>query len=572
MMLVLRVAAVSIAIAGVIDPAITRQAPSPRAVEFRLPPASDPGFAAAAALRARIAAELESSTVTAAALTPRAILAIGNADVEPTGESQIFAVPLPPASPSTVISSVAVSPRTVKGQSARIAASVRGVGLSGRTSSIALEVRGTVLERIAHAWTHDDESFDARWSFAPPDAGVYRVRVRVTTPDVAEAVADDLVVARDASLRVLVYEPRPSWPVTFVRQSLESDESFDVASTARTSRPARTLSIGSPRSLPELVADRFDVVIAGALDELSEADLEAIDRFASTRGGSVVLLPDRQLPASVRRRFELPRADEVLLEKPAAMEGESPRLQASELLLFPSVPTLRPLAVVRHAATTRPAIVGLDRGEGRLIVSGALDAWRHRAADDFAMFWRALAADAAVASPQRVEVSVEPPIARPGDDVRLIVNLRRTEFDDRTSTIDLPPVSASLVGTPASAEPIRLWPGPRLGSFTARLRAPAPGRYTVSASIAGASTEVPLIVADDVVHAAKRSASSIAYAARATGGAVLEDPKAVANAIDRIDTGVESRTTRPMRSIWWIVPFTALLCAEWTLRRRTGRR
>ncbi len=29
-------------------------------------------------------------------------------------------------------------------------------------------------------------------------------------------------------------------------------------------------------------------------------------------------------------------------------------------------------------------------------------------------------------------------------------------------------------------------------------------------------------------------------------------------------------TLYPMRSAWWILPFTIVLCGEWALRRRRG--
>jgi hypothetical protein len=108
--------------------------------------------------------------------------------------------------------------------------------------------------------------------------------------------------------------------------------------------------------------------------------------------------------------------------------------------------------------------------------------------------------------------------------------------------------------------------------FTARLRAPDSGRYTLSATIDGASSTVPLLVQDDVVHPATRSSASAAAAARATGGAVIADPDQLAREIERLDTAVQTTTTHPARSVWWMVLFSALLCAEWTLRRRAGLR
>jgi hypothetical protein len=574
MTLALRLAAIVVAIAGLIDPAIERQTRAPRSIEFRLPPSSDPQFASAAETRERIERAIASGITVGDSLRPIALVAVGDAPV-PIDEERtpVFAVPVP-ESPGTSITALSVSPRTVRGQSVRITASIHATGLSGRASKIDLELRGVPIETVTHTWIRDDEVFEPQWSFAPPEAGLYRTRVRVSTTGARDAVADSVIAARDEALRVLVYEPRPSWPVTFVRRSLESDESFDVAATARTSRPAVTISAGSPRSLAEIAARPFDVVVVGGLESLSASDLDALDRFATVRGGTVLLLPDRQLPGAVLRRFDLRQPEEVLVEQRLAVEGSGPALQASEFLLFHAAPRIQSLAAVRYGSAPQPAIVNIDRGEGRVIVSGLLDAWRHRAteADDFGFFWRALVADAALAAPPRIDVSVQPPIARPGDDLRVVVSVRRTEFTSQTDLITVPSVAAALTGASGSAEPLRLWPGSRPGMFTARLRAPEFGRYTLTATIDGASSTVPLLVQDDVVHPATRSSASAAAAARATGGAVIADPDQLAREIERLDTAVQTTTTHPARSVWWMVLFSALLCAEWTLRRRAGLR
>ena len=119
---------------------------------------------------------------------------------------------------------------------------------------------------------------------------------------------------------------------------------------------------------------------------------------------------------------------------------------------------------------------------------------------------------------------------------------------------------------------IRLWPAPRPGVYRAAFVAPAQGQYNVSVSTADASTSVPLPVADDVVHPAEDVAPALSHAAEASGGAVVQDVSALAAALAAIDTGSREKATRPMRSAWWIAPFSLLLCAEWALRRRSGLR
>lgn len=568
----LRIAAVAIAIAGFVDPAIARRVRAPLSVQFRLPAASHPDFSRAEALRAELATAIREIASVDGASAPHAIVAIGDAQIGALERARVFSVALPDPRPWASITAISVPRRTVLGQTAIITAVTRGVGLAGRASTATLELRGAApIGTISHTWTKDEESFDARFSFAPPGPGVHRVRINVSTAGVAGAAAADAVVVVGAEpLRILVFESRPSWPVTFVRRSLEGDALFDVASSVRSSRPVVTLSSGAPASLRALDVDRYDVLVIGSLDELQTSDLDVLDRFVMERGGTLILLPDRQVSRSVRDRFDLPALDEALLEKPVDVKAAPGGLKASELLVPPTADAgVQPLASVQHGNGYRPLVFALDRGAGRIVFSGALDAWRYRAAT-FDAFWRSLVADAALAAPPKLDVAVEPAVARPGDMVKLTVDVRATEIEQDLSARRVPPITAMLTSESGSDEPIRLWPSTRAGTFDARLHAPAEGRYTVTASAGGTSSSVPLLIAKDVIHARRGIDRAAAYAARATGGAVLDDPGELVLALSTIDAGTEERTSHPMRSPWWIAPFSLILCAEWALRRRSG--
>ena len=57
-----------------------------------------------------------------------------------------------------------------------------------------------------------------------------------------------------------------------------------------------------------------------------------------------------------------------------------------------------------------------------------------------------------------------------------------------------------------------------------------------------------------------------------TGGVAVTAPN-LQPLVDHLSTITgQSRTVvvNPMRSAWWLVPFTALLCIEWALRRGRG--
>src|SRR6188508_2327145 len=146
----LRLAAVVIAVAGVVDPALARRTRAPLAVEFRLPPSSDPHHAPALALRTALSRELAQDAVIDGSLTPQAVIAIGNADVSGQDSARIFALPVAVAGPATTIVALAAPSRTVAGQRVDLTVSILGTGVVGRTSSLALEVRGSVLHTIQH--------------------------------------------------------------------------------------------------------------------------------------------------------------------------------------------------------------------------------------------------------------------------------------------------------------------------------------------------------------------------------------------------------------------------------------
>jgi hypothetical protein len=201
-----------------------------------------------------------------------------------------------------------------------------------------------------------------------------------------------------------------------------------------------------------------------------------------------------------------------------------------------------------------------------------MDAWRFRAAHDGALdqFWRDTAANLAAAAPSRLSVRLEPSLARPGDRVLVRAAWRRTELLSRDDRIEIPPISGAVVTDDGRRQMIRLWPGSRPGTFEGAVTAPSRGYHVVSVSGEGRTADAVLRIEDDIIHPERDTSRAAAFTAEATGGAVVRDP---ADLRDRISTiGVEAveRQVYPMRSAWWILPFAALLCAEWTLRRRRG--
>lgn len=567
MRLALRIAAIAIAIAAAVDPAIARRVAAPLSVSFQLPRASNPGYRLATETRARVQASLDDRIVVDGPHDPVATIAVGDAEPVRSGAAPVFVI-APPAAAAVRVEGITVPHSVATGQAAPVRIALHASELSGRRSSVALQLGGTRIESVEHEWTSDDERFEQAFSLAVPRPGVHRVRAIVETEGLQNAVADAVVVVRDRPLRVLVYEPRPSWPVTFVRRTLEGDAIFSIVSTSHSSRSAATRAGEAPRSLTALDLDAFDTLILGGLDELPDADWRAAERFVSDRGGTLLLLPDRQVRDQVTRRFDLPQVEEALLEHPAAAEGSAGLKGAEFLLTAPGAGGFRTLASIRHGQQNRPTVIAAPFGAGTVILSGALDAWRYRGDREgqFDRFWRGLVADAALSAPPRIDVTLTPGIARPDDPIVVRATVRGTEFISGKAG----PVDASLIREDGSRDPVRLWPGPRPGAFETTIAAPSSGTHIIEVALPGTTSAIPLVVDDDIVHPVSDTSAAWRHAAAASGGAAVQNAEELNAALSRIDPGSVEQVTRPMRSPWWIVPFSLLLSAEWALRRRAG--
>jgi hypothetical protein len=131
--------------------------------------------------------------------------------------------------------------------------------------------------------------------------------------------------------------------------------------------------------------------------------------------------------------------------------------------------------------------------------------------------------------------------------------------------------------------PVRLWPSTAPGVFHGRIIAP---RFDGTAAIKVAVTrsgESELLHGEAAVVIAPRPGPAAAQATPATldalasshSGAYIADGDIgrLRAAIDRAfpshDAPIE---IRPMRSVWWLLPFVLCLGAEWKWRRENGLR
>jgi hypothetical protein len=408
--------------------------------------------------------------------------------------------------------------------------------------------------------------------------GSHRVQI-VATPLPEERRSDDNVL--DATLTVNEHpfsvafmEYRPTWAARFVREALESDPRLRVSSVTRVSRGIDVRS-GNPPALTASALDRFDVLAVGAPEELRASEISELRRFMALRGGSVVLLPDRR-PAGVFSEL-IPAAafDELLLRTPAtlSMADGLATLRGSEFAI-PRAPaaSMRALGTLPDG---KAVVVSWPIGAGTLIVCGGLDAWRYRASDEqqFASFWRAVVAGAARRVPPPLSVELDPPIAEPGARVQVTARVRRTEFEGDEAAMRLPPVTATAQPDTGSApELVRLWPTSEAGLFAGEFVPSERRKYTVLVNSGRARAAAVLLTRDEPFQTGDEEEAEILAAA--TGGVVATSDRLapLLNHLQALPRGARSTAVYPMRSPWWIAPFTMALCAEWVLRRRRGQR
>jgi hypothetical protein len=417
---------------------------------------------------------------------------------------------------------------------------------------------GTTL----HRWMKEDETFEMAFGFTPAAPGLSLVRITADTQGSKPSTTDVVVSTPQDHARVFVYEPRPSWGAAFARQAVEEDPLFQVRALARTSRGVLTQTPGAPASLSHLGGDTADVILVGGLDALTEQDLVALRRFAADRGGTVVLVPDGRIPQKVSAAFDLPPLEEALLERPMELRQGPLRIRASEVLRIPAAPS------------STDALLVSPLGKGQVIVGLALDGWRFRADSDgaFAQFWRAVAAEAAMAALPPVNTQLEPSRARVGEEVTLTVKVRDLGWGDE---LHLPHATAAMVSSSGESQPLRLWPGTSGDEYVCRFSAPAAGKYDVRVDLEGLGRHDVVLVTDaDAVRPVRDRGRELAFLVEATGGAAfsVNEERRLRDSLHGLPASEEARVTHPTRSPWWVAIFATLVSAEWAIRRKRGLR
>lgn len=466
--------------------------------------------------------------------------------------------------------------------------------VSGRTTTIEIRDGGVVTGRLRHTWTdRSPVTLDVPWW--PAQAGARRLEVTATTAgaDGTSSPSPRVVVTVDVDATpwpLLVVEARPSWAATFVRRALEADRRVSVDAVAVLA-PGLATGRGAA-SLDDARVGQARVVVVGGLDAVTAGDVARFDRFLRIRGGTLVLVPDAAIAGPIAslvpgrwRRIIEPRASSPDAGPAAPAGATVTALRASEWLIGSDLAPGDEVLATKDAA---PVVVARRVGEGRVVVVGALDAWRFRlpAADEattgaasastspavetasYDMTWRTLISQLARETGATVEVRVS---HAAGDDAATIdVQARAMAPSTAWST------SAQLV-CGANAVPLRLWPQARAGHLRARAAWPAAGATCdVVAVVAGVGEGRASLTAPPATRGeATRTAARLAAIATTSGGRVAGagDTAAVAGAL----AGLRAGTTVdvpvwPLRAWWWGAAAALGLGLEWWLRRRAGAR
>ena len=461
----------------------------------------------------------------------------------------------------------AVPPAT----SVRVRLEIVGIGVRGEHSLLSVRANdGAEVARAVHAWTGDRETWRADFDVVPVGSGPFVFNARVS-PDEASSTTPVNTATATVEIaprhRVLVVEWRPSWATAFLRRALEGDPRFDVSGVSAAA-PRVEVTTGTSPALPSDPRS-FDVIIVGGLDRLPSGAPAILDRFIRERGGSLVLVPDAQIPAGVARHL-LPGITlrETLTERATALETAAPALQASELLEASALP--RDAHVIATAAASHaPVVWSIPAGDGRVVVSGAMDAWRYRADGrdpQFDRFWRSLVSGAALAAAPALDVRLSPNRAAAGERVHVSVRVRRLERDRLGDALAV----AARVGD----TPIRLWPDAALGVFTGSfVKDEGVDSQTVIATLDDGTSGSALLTNDTGVR--ERSVPPLSVLAGTHGG-IDVTPSTLSALEQHLRRTIPPESTRvsrrPMRSPWWFAPFAGCLSAEWWLRRRRGAR
>jgi hypothetical protein len=570
-----RVVAVAIAIGAIVDPAVTSDRPTKRVVVV-----SAADSLHDARLVDAVTNVLGRRFVVARSPVLGASAAVNVGDRLPSSDDPVttpsFVVVADSNQTGVEIDRLEVPSNATLDERVPVRVLVRVRAATGRSLDLVARAGGAVVDRVTRR-VGRDSMLALPLSFVPVELGPVAVRISASLGGAeSSAVADAVVDVINRRRSILFYDPRPSWMSTFVRRAIEHDPQFAVASRVITSRNVSTSSGQPPATLTDQsTLAPFDVVIIGAPSALSSADVGGLDAFMRRRGGSVVFLLDDPAPGPYERlaRTVAWTSNRGTPSVFILARDDSTTLRASDVV----VPTGFPAGATIIAGGAKPVVWESAVGAGRLIVSGARDAWRFRdaGASTFDRFWRTLIADAAASAPPPLVLEAVPALAKPGETIEVSATIRDAALSADTAPA-VGPVHSSIAATLEPGTRVRMWPEGDVGRFSGMVRAPRrPGTYRFTVAAGGRTADMPLVVAADA-HTDAPVSRAVSNAWAASRGGRLFQARDVVKLPAALEAAMQPRSERttwhPFRSAWWIVPFVLALSAEWWLRRRKGLR
>lgn len=561
----LRVVAILIAAAAAIDPAFARFVAESRPVV--VVPAAAAGSGAplqrlrdAVASRPLIVREVKNGRLPCAHEEDCVVIADGTLDVDWDQRFRPVSIIKAPIDGEPNVRIVSASLSRGHRDAAGIArVRLEGRGVSGRRSEVRVVDGRVVVGSSIHEWSKSDTAvIDVPWW--PIDAGARALRIEAAPIEGEISGADNYVDAGApvASVRipVLVFDARPSWQSTFVRRALEDDPRFTVWYRGRVA-PSLTAGTENGR-LDAATLDRAPLVVAGGLGALTDGDVSLLDRYVRRRGGTLIVLPEQRPSGAAARLF-----DGQWSERLSATPQTIGPLRASEWLRQADPSSA---ATVIAAHDSAPVIVSRPAGSGRIIVAGAMDAWRYRDAEGD-RFWRSLAAEGAAAG-EGLAIVVADDVVDRGSRTRITVIDRRMEQIEPSEARVMQRCGGAL------AQTVRVWPGGAIGEFVGEVAATDRGACTIEATVGDRRAAASFAAGDRASRGVDATLAKLERQVRASGGVVASAGEETAVAIALAEEPIMSRnvTAHPMRSAWWIIPFTACLSIEWWLRRKAGLR
>lgn len=562
-----RVVAIMIAIAALIDPAFSNGAAPPApvvAIHLTSNNADAIDRALRQGLNGRELVTREASTSRLPCATDEDCVVIADGSIDAGWDARdarrISLITVPPdGEPNVRLRSVSISGghRAAAGV-ARV--ELAGRGVEGKRTEVRILDGAAVIGSAIHAWKAEEAAtIEIPWW--PVDLGARAFRVEASPVDGEVTLIDNHidvgVTIGGGRTPILVFDARPSWNSTFVRRSLEDDPRFIVAYR---SRIAPSLSAGTTNGrLDAATLDAVPLVIIGGPDAMTAEDVALLDRYVRVRGGTLVVLPEQRVAGPASSLLQGTWTEHLT----ATPEAIGP-LRAAEILRAADVAAS---STVIARSGSSPVIVAMPTGNGRIIVSGAMDAWRYRNEDlAFDRFWRSLVLQGAAAG-EGLTVALDRSLAATGSRVQFTLRDRRLE---QPSSFEASAISRC---NDEPATPLRVWPTGTFGEFAGELPVASGGQCTVEAAIDGQQVSAAIAVADRPAHGIDVTLAKLERSARGSGGVVARagDEASVARALA---TPPVSRrvSVHPMREPWWILPFAGCLSIEWWLRRRNGLR